>query len=171
MIGFYIVSLAFFLGYIAVIIARYGVPTSISESYYLVPSKWSTPVFYGFTIVTALPLLIFWLDCSEGTAQILIFLACASFAFVGVAGAFKQQGTRTIHFIAAGACALFSQIWIVIYTQLWPISIELFIIAILISLFVKGRDAEGRKRNAWLFFVEMAAFLSVYYVVLEYYST
>ncbi|KAA6307377.1 hypothetical protein EZS27_040955, partial [termite gut metagenome] len=113
---FFISLIAFALG-LSFITLKYGIPASISESYYLLPKKINAPVFYGWTILVALPLVIFWLDISEGTAQPLVFFGCALLGGVGVAAQFKDKGqTKNIHFICAALCALLTQIWIFIYT-------------------------------------------------------
>lgn len=166
MIGFYITSLAVFVAYVAWVLVRYGVPTSISESYYLMPPKWRVPAFYGFTIFTAVPLLIFWLEHSAGTAQYLVFLACASLAFVGAAGGFKERFAARVHFAAAALCAALSQVWIVIYTPLWWVSAGALIAAVILTALCPGIDGDDNKRSAWLFFVELAAFGSVYICLL-----
>jgi len=170
MIAFYILSLVVFTAYIATIIGRFGIPTSISESYYLMPKKFGGPFFYGFCLLTALPLLIFWLDLSPEKWQFLVFLSCAPLMFVGAAGAFKEIDlTGKVHFISASCSALFSQIWIVLNTRWWIASIVLLAIALLLTWKIKGKDDTGQSRSAWLFFVEMAAYSSIYIALLAYY--
>ena len=170
MIAFYILSLVVFTAYVAAILGRYGVPTSISESYYLMPKKYGGPFFNGFCLLAAVPLLVFWLDLSPEKWQFLVFLSCAPLTFVGAAGAFKEIDlTGKVHFVSAGASALFSQLWIVLNTRWWIASLILLALALILNRLVKGKDATGQTRNAWLFFVEMAAFLGIYIALLAYY--
>ncbi|MDR1403795.1 MAG: hypothetical protein LBJ60_08860, partial [Tannerellaceae bacterium] len=120
---FFISLIAFILGLTAIIM-KYGIPESISESYYLLPARISLPVFYGWTILVAIPLVIFWLDISEGTAQAPIFFGCAFLMFVGAAAPFKDRGmTKKVHFISASLCAALTQLWIFIYTPFWIFSL------------------------------------------------
>lgn len=170
MIAFYILSLVVFATYIAATFGRYGVMTSISESYYFMPKKYAVPFFYGFGVLTALPLLIFWLDMSPEKWQFLVFLSCVPLGFVGAAGAFKNADVTTrVHYIAAGCCALFSQLWIVINTRWWICSLILLAVALVLTWRFKGKDADGNTRSAWLYFVELAAFASIYIALLAYY--
>ena len=170
MIALYLASLAMFVAYIAAILCRFGVPASISESYYLWSGKSGKPLFYGFCVLTALPLLIFWLEISPEQGLFLVFLACAPLAFVGAAGAFKEIDlTGRVHFASAGISALASQLWIMINTRWWIGSLALLVIAFVVEWKIKGRDANGYTVSAWLFFVEIAAFLSVYIALMAYY--
>ena len=166
MIVFYIISLVVFVGYVTAIVARYGVPTSISESYYLMPKKYGAPIFSAFCLLVALPLMIYWFDASPEQWRFLVFLACAPLIFVGVACEFKADLTSTVHFVSAIASAVFSQLWIVINTPLWPVSVGLLLLALVASVCVKGRDADGNRRSAWLFWMELAAFVSPYVVLM-----
>lgn len=171
MIIFYLLSLAVFGTFVTAIVLKYGVPSSISESYYLLPPKVAHPLFAGFCLLTAVPLMVFWFECTSHTAlQFLVFFSCAPLMFVGAAAAFKQiELTRGVHFGAASMCAVFSQAWIAIYTGWWVVSIVLFVLSLFLARRIKGRDADGNIRSAWLFFVEIAAFASIYIALLAYY--
>jgi hypothetical protein len=57
----------------------------------------NVPVFYGWTILVAIPLVIFWMDISTDTAQPLVFFGCVFLAGVGVAAQFKDRGTQKVH--------------------------------------------------------------------------
>jgi hypothetical protein len=168
---FFISLIAFILG-LAAITLKYGIPESISESYYLLPPKIRLPVFYGWTILVAIPLVMFWLNMSEGTAQPLIFFGCAFLVFVGVAAPFKEKGmTNKVHVISAGLCALLTQIWIFIYTPFWVFSLAVVILFAAIGYKTKGVLGGGKTAISSLtFFLELAAFLSVYIGVYGYYK-
>lgn len=168
MIAFFIVSLLVILAYVGGIVWRYGVPASISESYYLLPKNLGKPLFYGFCVLTALPLMIYWFDITKDQPdQFLVFLACVPLAFVGVSGAFKEGGpTARMHFLSASLCAVFSQIWIALHGWFWIGSVALLVIALVLSRLLTGVDHTGRRVSPWLFFVEIAAFLAIYIAVL-----
>jgi hypothetical protein len=171
MITLFFISLIAFVSGIAAVTLKYGIPASVSESYYLLPSKISLPVFYGWTLLTAIPLVIFWLNISAGTAQALIFFGCTFLLFVGAAAPFKDRGiTNKVHVVSAVLCALLTQIWVFIYTPFWIFSLALAGLFAVFGYVTKG--ASGGKRtsvNSLTFFLELAAFLSVYIAVYGYY--
>ena len=87
-----------FFGYLSFITLRYGIQTSVSESYYRLPRNWQ----WVFTIITwayALPAMIIGLDL---TANGLVFLSGIGIAFVGAAPAFKSlKLERAVHTVGA----------------------------------------------------------------------
>jgi hypothetical protein len=170
MIALYLFSLAVFIAYVVAVVRRFGVPTSISESYYLWPRGLGQWMFNGFCLLTALPLMVFWIEISSDVWRFLVFFACAPLGFVGAAGAFKEINlTGRVHFGAAGVSALASQAWIAINGWWWIASLVLLAGAMVMTYRRWGRDATGVVRSAWLFWVEGAAFLSVYIAVLAHY--
>ena len=172
MITLFFISLLFFVFGITAITLKYGVPSSISESYYLLPKAISLPVFYLWTIAVALPLVMFWLDISTGTTQALVFFGCTFLLGVGAAAPFKEKGqTQKVHIISATLCALLTQIWIFIYTPFWFFSLALTIIFFAIGLKTKGALGGNKtSTNSITFFLELAAFVSVYIAVYGFYK-
>ena len=170
MIAFYISSLVVFAAYIAAILWRFGVPVSISESYYLWSRGRGRWLFNGFCLLVAIPLMVFWLEISPPVWQLLVFLGCAPLGFVGAAGAFKEIDlTGRVHFISAGISAVASQMWIALNGWWWIGSLVLLAAAGVMTWKFRGRDAEYNTRSAWLFWLELAAFLSVYLAILAHY--
>jgi hypothetical protein len=171
MITLFFISLIAFVAGLTCITLKYGIPSSISQSYYLLPKAISLPVFYGWTILVALPLVIFWLDISEGTIQALIFFGCALLVGVGTAAPFKDKGTHKVHFICAGLCALFTQIWIFVYTPFWIFSLSLAGLFAAFGYKTSGTLENGKTaKNSLTFFLELAAFLSIYIGVYGFYK-
>ena len=172
MITLFFISLLVFVFGITAVTLKYGVPASISETYYLLPKAISLPVFYLWTIAVALPLVMFWLDISNGTAQALVFFGCAFLVGVGAAAPFKERGpTQKVHIICAVLCALLTQIWIFIYTPFWFFTLLLTMLFFAFGLRTKGALGEGKTSiNSLTFFLELAAFISVYIAVYGYYK-
>jgi cation transport ATPase len=168
---FFISLIAFVLG-LAFVTLKYGIPESISESYYLLPPQIRLPVFYVWTVLVALPLVIFWLDISGETAQALVFFGCAFLIFVGASAPFKDKDiTHKVHVTSAALCALLTQIWIFIYTPFWFFTLALTAIFFSFGLRTKGTLGGGRTSiNSLTFFLELAAFLSVYFGVYGFYK-
>jgi hypothetical protein len=172
MIALFFISLFTLLIYIAVVAHRFGVPESISESCYLFPKR-GRLLFWSWSCLTAIPLMIFWLNVSEETLQLLPFFSCSALVLVGTAGMFKEDSVRKVHVFAAILCASTSQLWIALFTPYWAISIVLASIFGIIGYRTKGVVRfEGEIRyakNSITFFLEMAAFLSTYIAVYLYY--
>jgi hypothetical protein len=166
----YLFSLAVFVAYVVAVVRRFGVPTSISESYYLWPRGRGQWLFNGFCLLAALPMVAFWFEISPDPWRFLVFFACAPLGFVGAAGAFKEIDlTGRVHFGAAGISAVASQMWIAINGPWWIASLVLLAVAAIMSCRIRGRDAAGAVRSAWLFWVEVAGFASVYIAVMAHY--
>jgi hypothetical protein len=172
MTALFLISLIIFVFGVVVITLKYGIPESISESYYLLPAKIRLPVFYGWTIAVAIPLVIFWLIISGGTAQSLVFFGCVFLVGVGTAAPFRNQGlTRKVHFICAVLCALFTQIWVFLYTPFWIFTLMLIVIFSAFGFKVKGSLGDRKTHiNSLSFFLELAAFISVYIGIYGYYK-
>lgn len=162
---FFISLIIFVLG-VAAATLRYGVPASVSEVYYLLPAKWRLAAFYGWMLGVSAPLMVFWLDVSEGTFQAPVFFGCVLLAFVGVAAPFRESAqVRRVHVVCTVACVLCSQAWIALYTPFWVFSVALGLLLGAVGLKTTGVSGDGRRRAATLFFLELAAFVSVYIAV------
>jgi len=176
MIALFFISLAVFILGISAIVWNYGVPASISESYYLLPTSVRVFVFYIWTIIVALPLIIFWIELSEGKSQFLIFFGGAFLVGVGAAAPFKDnEMIEKVHVICALCCSGFTQLWILIYTSYWILSIAMFILFYTIGKKTIGRIGYENKSYQTVsysvtFFLELAAFLSTYIAVYGYYK-
>jgi hypothetical protein len=166
MIIFFIISIAVFTAFITFGVLKYGIPPSISDIYYLLPKKVNQPVFWAWSVLTAVPLLVFWLDLTEATnTQFLAFLSCSGLLFVGTAAAFKESFTRTVHITAACGCALFGLLWIAIHPFLWILPIVIIILFTTIGY----KSPHNKYGNHLVFFLELAAFLSTYTSIYAYY--
>jgi hypothetical protein len=167
MIILFFISLAVFTLGLTAIVLKYGVPESVSESYYLLPEKVRLPVFYGWTATVALPLLISWIDISKDKGIALIFFGCAFLIFVGAAAPFKDKGmTGNVHAVSALLCAVLTQIWIFAFTPFWVFSPAFAALFASFGLKIKGAKGGGRESaRSLIFFLELAAFLSAYIAV------
>lgn len=147
-----IISLCIFTAYIAYIVARYGVPASISESHYLLPRPWKW-LFTAFCWGVALTIAVPWFALTPDAWQPLPFISIGGLLFVGGSPLFLEKQQRMIHYISAGACMLCSQLWIIGWAGMWPVSACFF------SAF--GLAALHDRQRA-VFWVELAAFLSLF---------
>lgn len=106
-------SIAIFLLYIGSMVFMFGIPWSISNTYYLLEGKrkglgW---LFTAFCYGVGGFLLPGWLNVTPEGYQFTCFLSAAGLAFVGTAAQFKESLTNTVHYTAAVIWCLFSQIW------------------------------------------------------------
>lgn len=168
MMALFFISLWVFIAGVAGAIIKYGgIPTSVSDIYYLLPPKKRVPIFYGWICLVAIPLMILWLDITENqTFQFLVFLSCAGLLFVGAAGDFKQKLTQKVHIGGALICAISAILWVFIYTNIW-----MFVLVFLVLFSLFGVNSKGiigsingpvTSRNTLIFFIELTAFLSTY---------
>lgn len=90
---FFIMMTLIFLSYVGMIWYRFGVLTSISESYYKLPKKQQV-LFTLFCWGFAIPAMIL-------GDSVLMFLAGSAICFVGAASAFKMKQVYYVHAIGA----------------------------------------------------------------------
>lgn len=109
-----IISFVIFITYLAATAKMFGIPASISDTYYLLERRckglgW---LFTAFCWIMAGTLLPAWLDGTPVAYQFTAFLSSAGLLFVGAAPQFKLPFTNTVHYGSAAVCCVFSQIWV-----------------------------------------------------------
>lgn len=138
------------------VIKWFGIPWSVSDSYYLFERKRKGlgALFTGWTYLAAFPLLVAWLDISE-SYQFLPFLACGSLLFVGTAAQFKESLTDRVHYTSAGICLIAAISWIILHGY-WYVPLMTFGFAI----------GVGARHSKWMYWIEEAAFVATYITLL-----
>lgn len=89
MISLPIISIVFCFAYIIFILFKYGVPVSISETYYLLPNKWDW-LFAAWTILTSVPFCIYWWDVSPDNLKWIPITVAIALLLVGAACCYKS---------------------------------------------------------------------------------
>lgn len=89
MISLPIISIVFCFAYIIFILFKYGVPVSISETYYLLPNKWDW-LFAAWTILTSVPFCIYWWDVSPDNLKWISITVAIALLLVGAACCYKS---------------------------------------------------------------------------------
>lgn len=150
------ISFITFTAYVACMIALFGVPASISETYYLLDRKrrglgW---LFTGFCWLVAGALLPPWLDMTPDTYRFVPFLAAAGLMFVGAAPQFKVSLSGPVHFIGAGVCCVFAGLWVILSGAWWMLPATYGVCLALGSVWHK-----------WMFWIEIAAFASTFLTI------
>lgn len=166
-----LIGIFFFTVYNIVILYKFGVPVSLSDSFYLLngTKKGLGFLFTAMMVSMAFCLMPGWLEITETITSwssnftALPFLAAAGIAFVGAAPAFrKNEVEKLVHGISAYLAAAFAILWICIVCYevamiVMPISIFLILA---ISLFTKTLKA------CKIYWLEMLAFISTFATIL-----
>ncbi|MCQ2975288.1 MAG: hypothetical protein MJ211_10840 [Bacteroidales bacterium] len=148
-----ICAVLLFCSYIFATIYKFGIPKSISDTYYLWRGEKNDVnpgkgLFFTIMMVGCGFLMIFpWLSHSPENIQFLPFISCGGMIFVGCACAFKQTLTNTVHFTSAGIWASSALVWLIM-TSSWRI------IGVGILLAIIGYLADHR--NHLTFWLEIA---------------
>lgn len=144
-----ILSMIILFGYIAFVVAKFGIPNSISDSYYLLGKKgWMFQITLFVTAFLVMPSLI---GASSEDTQFLAFLACAGLIFVGAAPLFKRTFDSKVHFISAALCCGSLVLWQV-FNACWVVPIVCFL-AVLYPMF---------KDKKYMWWLEIATIASAY---------
>ena len=117
-----IVATCIYVAYNAISLALFGIPESLSNTYYLYKEKsnkgWLFPLMMYAVVILMMPA---WITMSEGSDfQFLAFLAPSAIAFVGTAPAFKSDDLENVvHSTAAIVAAICSLAWVAVITPYW----------------------------------------------------
>lgn len=160
-----IIATLIYVAYNAVSLTYFGVPHSLSMTYYLWKEKanigYLFPCMMYMVVAFMMPA---WITLSEGSNfQFLAFLAPASIAFVGTAPRFKdsqlESRVHTVSAIIAAACSL---AWVALLTPYW--------VAIPIYVVFEGAKAFFSKtyKTCLVYWLEQVAFLSTFTAAITY---
>lgn len=117
-----IVATIIYVAYNAISLALFGIPESLSNTYYLYKEKsnkgWLFPLMMYAVVALMMPA---WISLSEDSDfQFLAFLAPSAIAFVGTAPAFKSDDLENVvHTTAAIVAAICSLAWVAVITPYW----------------------------------------------------
>ena len=117
-----IVATIIYVVYNAIAIATFGVPESLSNTYYLWKERNGKGYLFCLMMYAVVALMMpAWLTLSEGSDfQFLAFLAPMSIAFVGTAPRFKNDKLEgNVHSISAVIAAACSLAWVALVTPYW----------------------------------------------------
>lgn len=132
--------------YLTAYILHWGIPCSISDTYYQTARKWLFPVCTAISGALALvPLL----NMTPETYQFVAFFIVASILFVAAAPAFKEELTHYVHYGAASVLGLSATTWLILTTGVPYIAI----VAAVIAMF---------DRRHFLFWIEVGLLYNLY---------
>ena len=149
-----IVATCIYVVYNAIAIAIFGVPESLSNTYYLWKEKngkgWLFCMMMYLVVALMMPA---WITISEGSNfQFLAFLAPASLMFVGTAPRFKDFSLENkVHTYSAYLAAACSLLWVGLVTPYW------WVILIWLGL-ISGVLAITKTYSCLIYWLETIAF-------------
>lgn len=157
------IALLLYIIYNSTAIILFGVPHSLSETYYLYNKKNGKGILFSvFLTVVSLLLLPVWLEVSKENTQFLVFLGLCSLCFTAAAPAFKNTKMEDrVHTISAIIGAICSLLW-VIFNGMWTIILAWTIIVLLVSYITKTI------KTSYIYWLETIAFMSTFTALLVY---
>jgi len=160
-----IIGAAFFSVCLALLIIKFGIPESLSDSYYNLGGKEGKGILlYGMLVITAFLMLAPMIEA----AGVWGFLCGAALCFVGAAPAFKKDGSGSldpiIHIVSTIICATCS-LAVLIKINLWWMAIITLGIAIGLAFWTKT------VKKCYVFWLEMAAFYGLFAGVITHFAT
>ena len=161
LLGLTITSLVILMSYTVAVCIKFGIPTTLSESYYFIYKK------YLFTLVMWLSgflLLPPIMEMTGGDTQIIPFLSIIGIMIVGAAPRYKEQ-ERTLHIVGATMAGFFSQLWIILYAYPWTLLTWAILIIWAIGILIESKLMEWSEeldKRKWFFWAEMLAFINLY---------
>lgn len=162
-----IISFLIYLIYNIVAIKLFGIPNSLSNTFYLYKDKKPTLrlLFPAMMFIIVAFLMPAWLDISAGNnLQFMAFLAAGSIMFVGAAPAFKENSLENrVHSVSAICAALFALLWAALVAKMWYIIILWTIVVIHCAVFT------NTYKTAYIYWLETIAFLSTFTSIILYF--
>ena len=150
-----IIATVIFVAYNAVAIVLFGIPESLSNTYYLWKEKngkgWLFCLMMYLVVALMMPA---WISLSEGSNfQFLAFLAPASIMFVGTAPRFKNGDLENrVHTYSAYIAAACSLLWVALVTPYWWVMLIWLGFIALASIFTSSY------KTCLVYWLEMVAF-------------
>lgn len=160
-----IIATVIFVAYNAVAISFFGIPKSLSMTYYLYKEKYNKgflfPAMMYLVVACMMPA---WITMSEGSDfQFLAFLAPAAIAFVGTAPAFLSSDLENmVHQVSAYLAAAFSLLWIILVTPYW------WIIPVWVGIITALAFFTRSVKASYIYWLERVAFESTFTAAIMY---
>ena len=166
---FVLTALTIYIIYNIVSLSMFGIPSSLSETFYLFKEKkeWMKYLFPIMMVSLVVFLMPAWLEITaESNLQFATFLATCGILFTAAAPHFKSGGTETkVHFISAISAAVFAIIWTLLAGNILAL---ISWILIMIFLIIRGNTTDLIK-NKLVYILETTAFMSTFTSIIIYY--
>lgn len=153
--------------YNAIALSLFGVPKSLSMTYYLFmeKKKWLSVWFPVMMLSMVVLLIPSWLEISDGSyLQFMAFLAAGGIMFTGSAPAFKSSDLENkVHTGSAAFAAIFALLWVIFVSQFWQFIVVWFIFCAFASVWT------NTYKKSYIYWLETVAFLSTFSSIIAYY--
>lgn len=165
-----IAAFAIYLIYNVMALRFFGVPKSLSMTYYLYKENkkdWMG-IFFPIMMLSVVAFLTpAWLEISEGSnLQFTAFLAAGGIMFTGAAPAFKSSDLENkVHTGSAAFAALFAMIWVAFVAKMWFVIVIWFFILMISAIVTKS------VKKSYIYWLETVAFLSTFTSAFIFYLT
>lgn len=160
-----LIATLIYVAYNAISLANFGVPHSLSMTYYLWKEKANIGYLFCVMMYAVVALMMpAWITMTEGSDwQFLAFLAPASIAFVGTAPAFLGSDLENkVHTISAMIAAVCSLAWVILVTPYWWITLICLGFISLAAIFTSSY------KTCIVYWLEQVAFLSTFIAAILY---
>ena len=150
-----IIATVVYVAYNAVSLAYFGIPQSLSMTYYHWKEKANIGYLFCMMMYAVVALMMpAWISMSEGSDfQFLAFLAPAAIAFVGTAPAFLgSELENRVHSVSAVVAAVCSLAWVILVTPYW------WIILVCLGLVAIAAILTSSYKTALVYWLETIAF-------------
>lgn len=150
-----IVATAIYVAYNAISLAIFGIPKSLSDTYYLWKEHNGKGYLFCLMMYAVVALMMpAWITMSEGSNfQFLAFLAPAAIAFVGTAPRFKDTTLENhVHMTSAYLAAAFALAWVALVTPYW------WVIIIWLAMVAALAMLTSSYKTALIYWLETIAF-------------
>ena len=161
LLGLTITSLVILMSYTVAVCIKFGIPTTLSESYYFIYKKYLFTLVMWLSGFLILPPIM---EMTGGNTQIIPFLSIIGIMIVGAAPRYKEQ-ERTLHIMGATMAGFFSQLWIILYAYPWTLLTWFILIIWAIGILIESKLVEWSEeldKRKWFFWAEMLAFVNLY---------
>ena len=123
-------------GYLAYVVGCFGIPRSLSDTFYLLGKRgWLFQCVLGVFGGLLMPV---WLDVSSDNSEFLAFLACSGLLFVAAAPCFKVELEGKVHYTAAVACCVAAFAWQIV-EMCWLLPVSSLALALGAAWMTKGK--------------------------------
>ena len=164
---FVLTSFVVYYVYNAVALYLFGVPKSLSMTFYLFKEKknWLCACFQIMMTLMAGSLLPAWLEISVGSnLQFMSFLAASGILFTGAAPAFESSKLENnVHMASAIIAAIFALLWVILVANLWYVILVWLVAITVVALLTKS------VKTSYIYWLETIAFLSTFTSVFAYF--
>lgn len=123
------INIILFCLYNIYIIYKYGLPTSLSETAYMLEKRYW--LFTVLCLVTGFSTLPIWFDIGSEDWNFLKFLSMIGLVFTGVTPMFKKELNKPIHYTSAIITCICMLCWLGLSGCWWTLSIGVWLFVLL----------------------------------------